>query len=237
MKSILIYTRIRRRTIILWSMMVFSIWLVVFAFQENIQSESSPLCPCGEVSVLIRLDERTLYLFADGQVVKQYPIAIGKSVTPSPIGEWQIVWKDAGWGEGFGTRWMGLDVPWGTFGIHGTNRPWTIGKKVSHGCIRMQNHDVEELYACLPIGTNVKVEGQIAVTMRELRPAMAGQAVVALQLRLRELGYLSGRADGRYGKAVEDAVKECQEVYGLAVTGIADRELLEKIGFRIVQQN
>lgn len=237
MKSILIHSRIDRRTIILWSMMVFSIGLVVFAFQENGQSESPSICPCGEVSVLIRLEERMLYLFADGQVVKQYPIAIGREMTPSPIGEWQIVWKDAGWGEGFGTRWMGLDVPWGTFGIHGTNRPWSIGKKVSHGCIRMQNHDVEELYACLPIGTNVKIEGHMMVSMRELRPPMAGQAVVALQLRLREMGYLSGRADGRYGKAVEDAVKACQAEYGLAVTGIADRELLEKMGFRIVQQN
>lgn len=77
----------------------------------------------------------------------------------------------------------------------------------------------------------------MAVAMRELRPTMTGQAVVSLQLRLRELGYLNGRADGRYGKAVEDAVRAYQEAYGLAVTGCADRELLEKMGFRIVQQN
>jgi lipoprotein-anchoring transpeptidase ErfK/SrfK len=41
--------------------------------------------------------------------------------------------------------------------IHGTNEPWTIGKAVSNGCIRMLNDHVRELYELTPIGTRVVV--------------------------------------------------------------------------------
>ncbi len=43
-------------------------------------------------------------------------------------------------------RWIGLNVPWGVSGIHGTNMPGTIGSEASHGCIRMLDKDVEEHY-------------------------------------------------------------------------------------------
>jgi lipoprotein-anchoring transpeptidase ErfK/SrfK len=45
------------------------------------------------------------------------------------------------------------------FRIHGTNEPWTIGKSVSSGCIRMINQDVIDLYAKTPVGTKVIVLG------------------------------------------------------------------------------
>ncbi|WP_036263859.1 L,D-transpeptidase [Methylocapsa aurea] len=45
------------------------------------------------------------------------------------------------------------------FRIHGTNEPWTIGKSVSSGCIRMINQDVIDLYARTPVGTRVVVLG------------------------------------------------------------------------------
>lgn len=235
MKNRLIPGRIQARTIILCGMMVLSLILAAFAYQTEERADDAIEHPNGEISILIRLDERVLYLFCDGQVWKQYPIAVGKIATPSPIGEWQIVWKDADWGTGFGTRWMGLDVPWGTFGIHGTNKPWSIGTRTSHGCIRMQNRDVEELYEWTPLGTNVKIEGHASIERGELRPSMTGQSVVSLQLRLRELGYLNGRADGRYGSQVKAAVEAYQRDHGLAVTGMADRELLEEMGLTIVQ--
>ncbi|ASQ15097.1 L,D-transpeptidase [Sinorhizobium meliloti] len=41
--------------------------------------------------------------------------------------------------------------------IHGTTEPWTIGKAVSNGCIRMLNEHVEDLYERVPIGTTVVV--------------------------------------------------------------------------------
>ena len=41
--------------------------------------------------------------------------------------------------------------------IHGTNEPWTIGKAVSNGCIRMINDHVNDLYERVPVGTQVVV--------------------------------------------------------------------------------
>ena len=41
--------------------------------------------------------------------------------------------------------------------IHGTNQPWTIGKAVSSGCIRMRNEDVMDLYERVGVGTKVIV--------------------------------------------------------------------------------
>ncbi|CCF15163.1 putative L,D-transpeptidase YkuD domain protein [Brevibacillus laterosporus GI-9] len=50
---------------------------------------------------------------------------------------------------------MGLSKP--HYGIHGTNNPASIGKYVSHGCIRMYNRDVETLAKLVPIGTPVYI--------------------------------------------------------------------------------
>ena len=44
--------------------------------------------------------------------------------------------------------------------IHGTDAPWTIGQAVSHGCIRMTNEDVLDLYPRIPVGTRVTVTWQ-----------------------------------------------------------------------------
>ena len=74
-----------------------------------------------EHNIFIDLTESILYLFKGRQLVKKYPIAQGKPATPSPIGVWEIVTKARNWGSGFGSRWMGLNVPWGKYGIHGTN--------------------------------------------------------------------------------------------------------------------
>lgn len=69
--------------------------------------------------IFIEIEDKTLYLLENGKCVKEYPIASGMSGLPSPLGYWEIMEK-GDWGEGFGGRWMGLNVPWGTYGIHGT---------------------------------------------------------------------------------------------------------------------
>jgi lipoprotein-anchoring transpeptidase ErfK/SrfK len=50
---------------------------------------------------------------------------------------------------------MGLDR--GNYGIHGTNDPGSVGRFVSHGCIRMHNADIMDLYRRTPIGADVFV--------------------------------------------------------------------------------
>lgn len=54
-------------------------------------------------------------------------------------------------------------------------------------------------------------------------------AVIELQERLRDLGYLEGSADGQYGNKTAEAVKKAQEHYGLPVTGVADDALQQKL--------
>lgn len=41
------------------------------------------------------------------------------------------------------------------YGLHGTNQPETIGRAVSHGCVRLRNEDIEKLYGMVPVGTPV----------------------------------------------------------------------------------
>jgi lipoprotein-anchoring transpeptidase ErfK/SrfK len=46
------------------------------------------------------------------------------------------------------------------YGIHGTNAPASIGHNASHGCIRMRNRDVEELFAMVSVGDEVELYGR-----------------------------------------------------------------------------
>lgn len=103
----------------------------------------------------ISTTSRKLSLYKNGNLVKVYPIAVGKMVTATPIGDYIIINKAPNPGGPFGTMWMSLSKQ--HYGIHGTNNPSSIGKAVSAGCIRMYNHDVEELSRIIPIGTPVNI--------------------------------------------------------------------------------
>lgn len=174
--------------------------------------------PDIQYEILIDAEEARLYLLQNNDLVKSYPIAIGKYETPSPIGYFQIVNK-ARWGGGFGTRWMGLNVPWGHYGIHGTNRPGSIGWAASHGCFRMRNSDVEELYAKVSVGTPVIVYGGqyglLGNGYRHLIPGDRGSHVLAVQIKLKQMGYYSGKLDGIYGKGMENALLKFKMNNGL----------------------
>ena len=98
---------------------------------------------------------RRINYYNDGQLVKTYPVAVGKNSTPTPLGIYKVVNKVLNPGGVLGTRWMGLNIPGGNYGIHGTNNPSSIGKFISNGCIRLQNKDVEELFPKINIGVPV----------------------------------------------------------------------------------
>ena len=125
----------------------------------------------------------------------------GKYSTPSPIGTWTIIEK-ATWGEGFGGRWMGFDVPWGKFGIHGTTEPYSVGWASSHGCIRMNNSEVAEVYKYIPYGTKVTIidgpYGKFGKGFRDLKSGMYGSDVQEIQKRLAELGFFHAAANGKF---------------------------------------
>ncbi|KAA9022908.1 L,D-transpeptidase [Niallia endozanthoxylica] len=103
----------------------------------------------------VSTSKHQLKLFDGNKLIKTYPIAVGKMLSPTPSGTYTIVNKQIHPPARFGVLWMGLSKP--HYGIHGTNNPASIGKNVSHGCIRMFNHDVLELSSRVPIGTKVVI--------------------------------------------------------------------------------
>ncbi|GIN87674.1 hypothetical protein J6TS2_40600 [Heyndrickxia sporothermodurans] len=105
--------------------------------------------------IRVSTSKRRLTLLKDGKVVRTYPIGVGKMLTPTPKGTYTIINKQPNPGGPFGVMWMGLSKP--HYGIHGTNNPSSIGKIVSHGCIRMYNQDVLALSKVVPIGTIVRI--------------------------------------------------------------------------------
>jgi N-acetyl-anhydromuramyl-L-alanine amidase AmpD len=122
------------------------------------------------------------------------------------------------------------NVPWGIYGIHGTNKPWSIGQFASHGCIRMRNKDVEELFEWVPIGTPVRIEGRKIKVERTLKYQMTGSDVALLQMKLKELGYLSSRADGIFGSVTKQGVEAYQAEHNMEITGVVTKQLSELLG-------
>lgn len=121
--------------------------------------------------IVVSIPDRKLALIEDGEVVKVYPVAVGKNTTPSPEGTFTIVNRLANptyYHEGtvvepgpenpLGSRWMGLSQK--GYGIHGTNAPRSIGKAASHGCIRMARKDLEELFTLVRVGDEVQIRGE-----------------------------------------------------------------------------
>lgn len=191
-----------------------------YLLEEEVPVETDFIKGNGDL-IIVELNASRLTLYQNGVKIKSYPVASGKPTTPSPVGEWHVIDKGVHWGSGFGERWMGLNVPWGRYGIHGTNDPSSIGRRASHGCIRMFNRDVCELYKMVEIGMAVHIVGDFsAVTLRrEYQRKSTGQDLQLVQLRLREKGFDAGDLDGRFGRQMEETVLEMQRFYGLPLNG------------------
>jgi lipoprotein-anchoring transpeptidase ErfK/SrfK len=124
----------------------------------------------GDVArrIVISIRDRKLALIENGRVVRVFPTAVGAERTPSPAGSYRIVQRVSnptwytkgrivppGKANPLGTRWLGLSAK--GYGIHGTNNPASIGNNVSHGCIRMRNRDVEQLFDLVAVGDPVEL--------------------------------------------------------------------------------
>lgn len=179
--------------------------------------------------IIVDLSKRELTLLEGEQFVRTWPVAIGKPSTPSPVGQWRIIQKIENPGGPFGTRWMRLSVPWGGYGIHGTNDPSSIGNAVSHGCIRMQNADVQELYSIVPLGTRVDVIGDVYTGRLLYLGVEPGPDVSTVQQSLFALGYYTGPIDGDYGTGTRDAVIAFQRDYGLSPDGVVGPQTYDSL--------
>jgi len=116
--------------------------------------------------IVIDKSQYKLYWVKKGVLVKKYPIAHGKSSTPTPSKVWRIDAKyHTSPGSVYGPRKMrmfkrvrttnGYAYQFTGYAVHGTNQEWVIGTKASHGCIRMYNRDVLELFPQVPMHTMV----------------------------------------------------------------------------------
>jgi hypothetical protein len=176
------------------------------------------------IYIQINLWSNELNVMKDNKIYTTYPISPGKDKSPTPIGTFKITKKCRSWGGGFGSRWLGLNVPWGQYGIHGTNRPNLIGKNVSGGCIRMRNKDVEALFDLIPEGTIVFIKGPITGrgvgAYKNLSVGSKGNLVQLVQQRLKLTGLYYGKIDGIFGSSTEISVRKFQKVNNLPVTGV-----------------
>jgi hypothetical protein len=122
----------------------------------------------AERRIVVSFPDHKLALVEGGVVVKVFPVAVGRRISPSPAGTFRIATRVShpayyrpgvvippGANNPVGTRWMGLSKP--GYGIHGTNQPRSIGRDASHGCIRMRNRDAEDLFARVRVGDTVEL--------------------------------------------------------------------------------
>ena len=135
----------------------------------------------GEYSpgtIVVRTNERRLYLVVDPEHAVRYPVGVGKS-GKQWAGTTQIdgKYRNPAWSPpadvkhdkpgipnlipgGSPSNPMGvaaMTLAGGEYAIHGTNRPGSIGGFVSYGCIRMLNSDIADLYERVSVGTPVVV--------------------------------------------------------------------------------
>jgi lipoprotein-anchoring transpeptidase ErfK/SrfK len=108
-----------------------------------------------------------VYHFAN--IDRSFPVAVGAPETPTPTGTLYItellkttnpgVYGDYAYGlSGHSptlTDFEGYDAQ---IGLHGTGDPSSIGHSVSHGCVRLNNADIDTLVPLLPLGTEVQIQ-------------------------------------------------------------------------------
>lgn len=188
-----------------------------------------------KLTILIEVQEKRLSLIdrEDEKILDTYTIATGKSSNPTPLGSFRIIEK-AHWGEGFGSRWLGLDVPWGIYGIHGTNQPSSIGGSVSAGCVRMRNSDVEDLYDKVSADTQVVIMnglyGPFGHGFRTLKPGDRGADVLEVQKRLSLEGYYKDSLDGIYGEAMKKSLIDFLRSKDFPLTDKIDEDIYNELG-------
>jgi L,D-transpeptidase ErfK/SrfK len=132
--------------------------------------------------LVINLPELRMYHFQNGAYQRRHALAVGKPSWPTPTGNYKICEKrkNPTWNVPPSIQEemdeMGQEVvtkvppgpknPLGKYfmattasgvGIHATNRPWSVGYYVSHGCIRMLPNEIETLFPQIAVGTPVKI--------------------------------------------------------------------------------
>ena len=135
---------------------------------DTIRPQQKLKVPKGRFSIVVDKSQKQLLLTEDNQFIKSYAVGTGRDDS-TPEGTFKIINKipDPVWYKQgavvpqgspeniLGTRWLGFDKT--GYGIHGTVDAAPISQQATAGCVRMTNSDVEELFAIVPIGTEVTI--------------------------------------------------------------------------------
>jgi L,D-transpeptidase ErfK/SrfK len=132
--------------------------------------------------LVVNLPERLVYQFNQGVYQRRYAIAVGKKTWQTPTGFYKIVDKEEnptwtvpdsiqdemedrgmtvvekvppGPKNPLGKYWIGTSGE--NLGFHATNRPWSVGHAVSHGCMRMLPSQIAQLYPQIRVGAPVRI--------------------------------------------------------------------------------
>lgn len=117
--------------------------------------------------IAVDLSDRLLTYYRDGGAMMRIRVGIGSPATPTPTGSYYVNQRfreDPG--GPYGPAALGISaysnvLTWwaqgGPVAIHGTNRPWTIGRAASNGCIHVANRILLRLFPITPAGTPVVI--------------------------------------------------------------------------------
>jgi L,D-transpeptidase ErfK/SrfK len=131
--------------------------------------------------LVINIPEMRLYDFTSRSGPEVFAIAIGDEIDPSLMGEFRVGGKrvNPAWNvpasiraekpelpavvppgpdNPLGDRWMTIGNT--SYGIHGTNNQWSIGRTATHGCIRLYNDEMLRLFDRIPTGTPIRLQYQ-----------------------------------------------------------------------------
>lgn len=103
----------------------------------------------------------------------------------------------------------------------------------------MENKEVAEIYKVVPIGTEVTIVdgpyGDFGKGFRNLKSGMYGSDVMAIQKRLKELGFFTSVPNGKFGIETEKAVERYCKENGLYIRKIIDIDLQKQMGFNLIE--
>lgn len=146
---------------------------------QRVELPTRYVLPEGEPrGLVINVPEMRLYDFTAPRGPRVYPVALGDAVDPTPLGSFRVGDKRVrpawtvpesirtkrpelprvvapGPRNPLGSRWMTIGST--TYGIHGTNNPWSIGRTATHGCVRLYEDHMRELFDRVPSGTPIRI--------------------------------------------------------------------------------
>jgi len=131
---------------------------------------SSTLSALHAVHTWLKVDREhlTATLIRDGRVIFHAPVGVGQPQWPTPAGQFFVeesltppevngVYGPFAFGTSAHSSALTEWPNKGQIGVHGTNEPWLIPGRISHGCVRLHNEDILRLEHLMPVGTPITI--------------------------------------------------------------------------------